>query len=164
LNRKQFATLPLKQLYDVFWMPPLFLLLLKLIKKEKRLHKFEKEPFSWDQIAVWQFRLHPCLLGDLLHGAFHNIFCRLDLSLINVYNWIGIGKFLLRGLWWIRWLALAVFYQWGSITHQMAVPVPSISCCVLNQHNIFYQVQNALAFNWDMCCLLALYLRLLPFH
>jgi hypothetical protein len=31
----------------------------------------------------------------------------------------------------------------------MAVPVPSISCCVLNHHNIFYQIQNALAFNWD---------------
>jgi hypothetical protein len=46
----------------------------------------------------------------------------------------------------------------------MAVPVPSISCCVLNHHNIFYQTQNALAFNWDMCYHLALCLRLLPFH
>jgi hypothetical protein len=25
--------------------------------------------------------------------------------------------------------------QWGSVTHQMAVPVPNISCCVLNHHN-----------------------------
>ncbi len=54
--------------------------------------------------------------------------------------------------------------QWGSVTHQMAVPVPSISFCVLNHLNIFYQIQNALAFNQDTCCCLALYLRLLPFH
>ncbi len=46
----------------------------------------------------------------------------------------------------------------------MAVPVPSISCCVLNHHNLLYQIQNALALNWDMCCHLALCLRLLPFH
>ncbi len=46
----------------------------------------------------------------------------------------------------------------------MAVPVPSISCCVLNHHNLFYQIQNALAFNWDTCCHLVLCLRLLPFH
>ncbi len=54
--------------------------------------------------------------------------------------------------------------QRGSVTHQMAVPIPSISCCVLNHHNLFYQIQNALAFNRDMCCHLALCLRLLPFH
>ncbi len=53
---------------------------------------------------------------------------------------------------------------WGSVIHQMAVPVPSISCCVLNHHNLFDQIQNALAFNWDTCCHLALCLRLLPFH
>ncbi len=46
----------------------------------------------------------------------------------------------------------------------MAVPVPSISCCVLNHHNLFYQIQNALVFNRDMCCHLALCLLLLPFH
>ncbi len=46
----------------------------------------------------------------------------------------------------------------------MAVPVPSMSCCVLNHHNLFYQIQNALAFNRDTCCYLALCLRLLPFH
>jgi hypothetical protein len=46
----------------------------------------------------------------------------------------------------------------------MAVPVPSISCCVLNHHNLFYQIQNALAFNQDTCCHLVLCLRLLPFH
>ncbi len=44
------------------------------------------------------------------------------------------------------------------------VAVPSISCCVLNHHNLFYQIQNALAFNQDMCCHLALCLWLLPFH
>ncbi len=54
--------------------------------------------------------------------------------------------------------------QWDSVIHQMAVSVPSISCCVLNPHNLFYQIQNALAFNQDMCCHLALCLWLLPFH
>jgi hypothetical protein len=52
----------------------------------------------------------------------------------------------------------------GSVTHQMAVPVPSISCCVLKHPNIFYQIPNALAFNWDTCCNPALCLRLLPLH
>jgi hypothetical protein len=46
----------------------------------------------------------------------------------------------------------------------MAVPVPSISCCVLNHHNLFDQIQNALAFNRDTCCHLMLCLWLLPFH
>ncbi len=50
------------------------------------------------------------------------------------------------------------------IVHPMAVPVLSISCCVSNHRNLFYQIQNALAFNRDMCCHLALCLRLLPFH
>ncbi len=45
----------------------------------------------------------------------------------------------------------------------MAVPVPSISCCVLNHHNLFYQIQNALAFNRNMCCHLVLCLWFLPF-
>ncbi len=39
----------------------------------------------------------------------------------------------------------------------------SISCCILNHHNLFYQIQNALAFNRDMCCHLALCSQLLPF-
>ncbi len=46
----------------------------------------------------------------------------------------------------------------------MAVPVPRIICCVLNHHNLSYQIQSALAFNWDTCCHPALCLRLLPFH
>jgi hypothetical protein len=46
----------------------------------------------------------------------------------------------------------------------MAVPVPTISCCVLNLHNLFYQIQNVLAFNRDTCCHLALCLWLLPLH
>ncbi len=29
---------------------------------------------------------------------------------------------------------------WGSVTHQMTVPFPSISCCVLYHHNLFYQI------------------------
>jgi hypothetical protein len=64
------------------------------------------------------------------------------------------------------WLQLFknVTREWVSVTHQMAVPVPSISCCVLNHHNLFYQIQNALAFNRDTCCHLALCLWLLPFH
>ncbi len=45
-----------------------------------------------------------------------------------------------------------------------AVPIPSISCCVSNHHNLFYQIQNALAFNRDTCCHLVLCLQLLPFH
>ncbi len=53
--------------------------------------------------------------------------------------------------------------QWGSVTHKMAVPVPSISCCVLNHQNLFYHIQNR-AFNRDTCCHLVLRLRLLPFH
>ncbi len=59
---------------------------------------------------------------------------------------------------------LLCYYQWDSVTHHMAVPVPSISCCVLNHHNLFYHIHNALAFNRDMCCHLALCLWLLPFH
>jgi hypothetical protein len=43
-------------------------------------------------------------------------------------------------------------------------PVPSISCCVLNHRNLFYHIQNALAFNRDMCCHLVLCLWLIPFH
>ncbi len=43
---------------------------------------------------------------------------------------------------------------------QMAVPVPSRRCCVLNHHNLFYPIQNALAFNWDTCCHLALCLQM----
>ncbi len=54
--------------------------------------------------------------------------------------------------------------KWGSVTHQVAASVPSISCCVLNHHDLFYQIHNALAFNRDTCCHLALSLQLLPFH
>ncbi len=54
--------------------------------------------------------------------------------------------------------------QRGSVNHQMTVPVPSIRCCVLNHHDLFCQIQNALAFNWDRCCHLALCLQLLPFN
>ncbi len=46
----------------------------------------------------------------------------------------------------------------------MAVTVPSISCCVLNHHILFYQIENALAFNRDTCWHLTLCLRLLPFN
>ncbi len=54
--------------------------------------------------------------------------------------------------------------KWGSVTHQIAVPVPSLRCCVLNHYNLFNQIQNVLAFNWDTSCHLALCLQLLPFH
>ncbi len=46
----------------------------------------------------------------------------------------------------------------------MAVSIQSVSCCVLNHHNLFCQIQNALAFNRDTCCHLALCLWILPFH
>ncbi len=46
----------------------------------------------------------------------------------------------------------------------MAVPVPSICWCVFNNHNFFFQEQNALAFNRCKCCHLALCLRLITFH
>ncbi len=66
---------------------------------------------------------------------------------------------------WKTWpKQLLGYLRWGSVTHQMAVPVPSKSCCVLNHHNLFYKIHNALAFNWDTCCHLALCLWLLPFH
>ncbi len=52
----------------------------------------------------------------------------------------------------------------GSITCQMALPVISLSCCIFNNHNFFYQEPNGLAFNQDMCCHLALSLRLIIFH
>jgi hypothetical protein len=57
-----------------------------------------------------------------------------------------------------------VIEQSGSVTHQMAVPVPSISCCILNNHNLFYHEKNTLAFNWDTCCRLVLCLQLIAFH
>jgi hypothetical protein len=52
----------------------------------------------------------------------------------------------------------------GSVTHQMVVPVPSISCSTFNNHNLFYHEQNALAFNRDRCCHLVLSLQLMSFH
>ena len=54
--------------------------------------------------------------------------------------------------------------QWGSVTHQMAVPVPSISCCVSEQLKFFCKEKNALAFNQDRCCHQVLCLQLIPFH
>jgi len=66
--------------------------------------------------------------------------------------------FLLTSIIW------SIFMQWGSVTHQMAAPVPSISWCVLNHYNLFYYIQNALDCNRDTCCHLALCLQLLPFH
>ena len=41
---------------------------------------------------------------------------------------------------------------------------PMYKLLCLNHHNLFYQIRNVLAFNWDMCCHLALCLWLLPFH
>jgi hypothetical protein len=72
-------------------------------------------------------------------------------------------------IWILQFLSLfdklkKGFKKWGCFTHQMAVPVTSISSCVLNHYNLFYKIQNALAFNHDMCCHLVLCLWLLPFH
>ncbi len=41
---------------------------------------------------------------------------------------------------------------------------PKYKLLHFSHHNLFYQIQNAVAFNWDTCCNLALCLRLLPFH
>ncbi len=61
-------------------------------------------------------------------------------------------------------LVILVFQQWGSVIHKMEVPVQSISSWDLKHHNLFFQIQNALAFNWDTCCHLTLSLPLLRFH
>ncbi len=52
-------------------------------------------------------------------------------------------------------------FQWGSVNHQMAVPVPSISCCVFNNNDFCCQELNELAFNWDTCCHLVICLQLI---
>ncbi len=54
--------------------------------------------------------------------------------------------------------------QWGSVNHQMAVPVPSVSCCVFNNNYSFYQEPNELAFNRDTCCYLVICLQLIASH
>ncbi len=54
--------------------------------------------------------------------------------------------------------------QWGSVNHQMAVPIPSISCCVFNNNYFFYQELNELAFNRDTCCHLVICLQLIASH
>ncbi len=71
---------------------------------------------------------------------------------------------LINQYWTGLFASYSVKTQWGSVTHQMAVPVPCISCCFLNHHNLFYQIHNALAFKRDTCCHLVLCLQLLPFH
>ncbi len=65
---------------------------------------------------------------------------------------------------WLNSYFSSIFQKWGCFIHQLAIPVPSISCCVLNHHNLLYQIQNALAFNRDTCWHLVLCLWLLPFH
>ncbi len=57
-----------------------------------------------------------------------------------------------------------IFCQWGTVNHQMAVPVPSINCCVYNNNYYFFQEQNELAFNWDTCCHLVICLQLIASH
>ncbi len=54
--------------------------------------------------------------------------------------------------------------QWASVNHQMAVPVPSMSCCVFNSNYFFYQEPNELAFNRDTCCHLVICLWLIASH
>jgi hypothetical protein len=46
----------------------------------------------------------------------------------------------------------------------MVVPVPSISCCVFNNNDFFYQEPNELAFNRDTCCHLVICLQLIASH
>jgi hypothetical protein len=43
----------------------------------------------------------------------------------------------------------------------MAVPVTSLSCCILNYNKFFYQELNDLAFKRDTCCQLVICLQLL---
>jgi hypothetical protein len=52
----------------------------------------------------------------------------------------------------------------GSVTHQTALPVPIMSSCVFNNHNFFNKKLNALTFNRDTCCHLALCARLIIFQ
>ncbi len=54
--------------------------------------------------------------------------------------------------------------QWGSVNHQMAVPVPSISCCIFINNYFFYQEPNELAFNRHTCCHLVICLWLIASH
>ncbi len=56
------------------------------------------------------------------------------------------------------------FCEWVSVNHQMAVPVPSISFCVFNNNDFFYQEPNELAFNRDTSCHLVICLRLIASH
>ncbi len=46
----------------------------------------------------------------------------------------------------------------------MAVPVPSISCCIFNNNDFFYQEPNELFFNRDTCCHLVICLQLIASH
>jgi hypothetical protein len=54
-------------------------------------------------------------------------------------------------------------FQWGSITHKMALPIQGISWCVLFTF-FFCEKQNALAFNQDTWCHLALCLQMILLH
>ncbi len=75
----------------------------------------------------------------------------------NPFNSSSISIFL--------YLRLTTIYgQYCSITHQMALPITSISCCISYQLNIFYKEWKALAFNRDGCCHLMLCLGLILFH
>ncbi len=74
---------------------------------------------------------------------------RIDCNIAIVSIWKWLKQFWELSFNWLRkfrWLIKRQNIQWGSVTRQMAVPVPSINCCVLNCHNLFYQIQNALAF------------------
>jgi hypothetical protein len=115
--------------------------------------------FCW-VLVCW---LLSCRVSDV-HLNEQFFYCNAECHILKVLSW-AMMSVILQSVVMLRVITLSVIQcQWGFVTHKMAVPVPSISCCVFNYHNKFYQVQNALAFNRDMCCHQALSLRLLPFH
>ncbi len=57
-----------------------------------------------------------------------------------------------------------VVYTIGSITHQIVLPIPSISCSVSKQQKKICKEKKAQAFYWDKCCHLAICLWLILFH
>jgi len=103
-------------------------------------------------IVVWQIGLSP--LGHWSKWLMANC---------HLMDWLFVNSFVKMTLGQLSWDILT-FGQWGSVTQQMALPVPSISCCVLNHHNLFNQIENALAFYRETCCHLVLCYWLLPFH
>jgi hypothetical protein len=127
---------------------------------DSQLHKYSclTKIFNWGFNKIWLFSNWNFWYRRYLVLTLHcPIKCgKLNLHLFLRSCWCVVEHLLVKNHFASR--------QWDSVTHQMAVPVPSISCCVLNHHNLVYQIQDALAFYPDTCCNLALFLWMLPFH